>query len=194
MDSLPDEIATLKAELALARAKAAHDAATIAQQKLEIAKLKRQLYGPRSARTARLLDQMELELDELEAAATEEQARRRAGCGQDDDGRRLRAQAPRPPAVPRASAARACRGAGDLLATLLFEKFGQHQPLNRQAERYAREGVPLSLSTLRRSGRRRLLMIHRRESMPGSNASAFSAFSAFSALAISETTALSRPC
>ena len=31
---------------------------------------------------------------------------------------------------------------------LLFEKFGQHQPLNRQAERYAREGVPLSLSTL----------------------------------------------
>jgi hypothetical protein len=31
---------------------------------------------------------------------------------------------------------------------LLFEKFGQHQPLNRQAERFAREGVPLSLSTL----------------------------------------------
>ena len=31
---------------------------------------------------------------------------------------------------------------------LIFEKFGQHQPLNRQAERYAREGVPLSLSTL----------------------------------------------
>ncbi|MFZ5792832.1 MAG: IS66 family transposase [Pseudomonadota bacterium] len=34
------------------------------------------------------------------------------------------------------------------LAMLLFETFGQHQPLNRQAERYAREGVPLSLSTL----------------------------------------------
>jgi transposase len=31
---------------------------------------------------------------------------------------------------------------------LLFEKYGQHQPLNRQAERFAREGVPLSLSTL----------------------------------------------
>ena len=29
-----------------------------------------------------------------------------------------------------------------------FEKFGQHQPLNRQAERFAREGVELSLSTL----------------------------------------------
>ena len=31
---------------------------------------------------------------------------------------------------------------------ILFEKFGQHQPLNRQSERYAREGVELSLSTL----------------------------------------------
>ena len=31
---------------------------------------------------------------------------------------------------------------------LLFEKYGQHQPLNRQAERFAREGVPLSISTL----------------------------------------------
>jgi transposase len=36
----------------------------------------------------------------------------------------------------------------NLLAQILFEKYGQHQPLNRQAERYAREGVPLSLSTL----------------------------------------------
>src|SRR5579862_3186773 len=35
-----------------------------------------------------------------------------------------------------------------LLAMILFEKFGQHQPLNRQSERYAREGVPLSLSTM----------------------------------------------
>lgn len=31
---------------------------------------------------------------------------------------------------------------------VLFEKFGQHQPLNRQSERYGREGVDLSLSTL----------------------------------------------
>ena len=30
---------------------------------------------------------------------------------------------------------------------LLYEKFGQHQPLNRQTERYALEGVPISLST-----------------------------------------------
>ena len=34
------------------------------------------------------------------------------------------------------------------LAMLLFEKYGQHQPLNRQAERFAREGVPLSTSPL----------------------------------------------
>ncbi len=31
---------------------------------------------------------------------------------------------------------------------ILFEKFGQHQPLNRQAERYILEGVPISLSTM----------------------------------------------
>jgi transposase len=36
----------------------------------------------------------------------------------------------------------------NLLAMILFEKFGQHQPLNRQSERYRREGVELSLSTL----------------------------------------------
>jgi transposase len=35
-----------------------------------------------------------------------------------------------------------------LLAMILFEKYGQHQPLNRQSERYRREGVELSLSTL----------------------------------------------
>ena len=36
----------------------------------------------------------------------------------------------------------------NLLATVLFEKFGQHQPLNRQSERYGREGIDLSVSTL----------------------------------------------
>lgn len=35
-----------------------------------------------------------------------------------------------------------------LIAMVAFEKFGQHQPLNRQSERFAREGVVLSLSTL----------------------------------------------
>ncbi len=36
----------------------------------------------------------------------------------------------------------------NLLAMILFEKYGTHQPLNRQRDRYAREGVDLSLSTL----------------------------------------------
>jgi len=36
----------------------------------------------------------------------------------------------------------------NLLAMILFEKFGQHQPLNRQSERYKREGIDLSVSTL----------------------------------------------
>ena len=35
-----------------------------------------------------------------------------------------------------------------LLAMIVFEKFGQHQPLNRQAERYTLEGVPIALSTM----------------------------------------------
>ena len=34
------------------------------------------------------------------------------------------------------------------LAASMFEKYGQHQPLNHQSERYAREGVELSVSTL----------------------------------------------
>ena len=35
-----------------------------------------------------------------------------------------------------------------LLAMIVFEKFGQHQPLNRQADRYALEGAPIALSTM----------------------------------------------
>ena len=35
-----------------------------------------------------------------------------------------------------------------LLAMIVFEKYGQHQPLNRQSEHYGREGIDLSVSTL----------------------------------------------
>lgn len=45
-------------------------------------------------------------------------------------------------AVPRAWAG------PSLLAMILTEKYGQHQPLNRQSARYALEGVELSVSTL----------------------------------------------
>ena len=48
------------AELAVARAKASEDLALIAHQKLRIAKLERQIYGPRSERSARLIDQLAL--------------------------------------------------------------------------------------------------------------------------------------
>jgi transposase len=62
-----------EAELAVARAKASDDQALIAHQQLRIEKLTRQLYGPRSERTSRLLDQIELQFEELESSATEDE-------------------------------------------------------------------------------------------------------------------------
>jgi transposase len=62
-----------EAELAVARAKASDDHALIANQQLQIEKLRRQLYGPRSERTSRLLDQIELQFEELESSATEDE-------------------------------------------------------------------------------------------------------------------------
>ena len=79
-ESLPDDVAALKAaliaerarrlevaaELAVAQAKASEDMALIAAQKLRIAKLERQVYGQRSERSARLIDQLALELGDPE--------------------------------------------------------------------------------------------------------------------------------
>src|ERR1700712_1930639 len=61
------------AELAIAHAKASDDMAMIAHQKLRIARLERQLYGPRSERSSRLIEQMALQFEELEASATEDE-------------------------------------------------------------------------------------------------------------------------
>src|SRR6266446_3641361 len=86
-DAPPDDIAALKealtterakaldiaAELAVAHAKASEDSALIAQQKLRIAKLERQIYGQRSERSSRLVDQLALTFEELEASATEDE-------------------------------------------------------------------------------------------------------------------------
>ncbi len=217
---LPDDIDALKAalvatriELATARAQASDDQALIAHLKLMIAKLNRDRFGPRSERTARLLDQLELQLEELEASATEDELAAEAAAAKTTNvaafTRKRPARKPFPEHLPRerviepAPTTCACCG-GDrlrklgedvtetleviprqwkviqhvrekftcrdcekisqapapfhvvargwagpsLLAMILFEKFGQHQPLNRQAERYAKEGVPLSLSTL----------------------------------------------
>ena len=40
------------------------------------------------------------------------------------------------------------RAGPDLPATIMHSKFGEHQPLNRHSERFAREGIELSVSTL----------------------------------------------
>jgi transposase len=226
LPSVPDDIDALKAaliaaraeaaavgaELARARAATANDHSLIAHLKVEIEKLRRAIYGPRSERTARLLDQLELQLEEAEADATEdelaaEQATRSTPVESFE--RKRPSRKPFPDHLPRervvVAAPETCPCCGSaklsklgedvtetlevvprqwkviqtvreryscrecemitqppapfhvtprgfagpsLLAMILFEKFGQHQPLNRQSERYAREGVDLSLSTL----------------------------------------------
>src|SRR6185369_5068515 len=64
------EAAAAKAELARVTAIASSTEALIAHMKLEILKLRRELYGQRSERKARLLEQLELQ---LEATATEDE-------------------------------------------------------------------------------------------------------------------------
>ena len=207
------DCAHAEAKLAVARAKASDDQALIAHQQLQIAKLTRQLYGPRAERTSRLLDQIELKFEELESSASEDEIAAEMAVSKTTAvaafTRNRPARKPFPEHLPRqrvivpGPAACLCCG-GDrlrklgeditetleviprqwkviqhvrekftcrdcekisqvpapfhvtargwagpnLLAMILFEKFGQHQPLNRQAERYGKEGVPLSLSTL----------------------------------------------
>jgi len=204
-----------EAELAQARALASCTEAMIQELKLEIAKLRRDKYGISSERRARLIDQLELQLEELEAAATED-ALAAEQVGDADATSTVRAfmrrkpvRKPFPAHLPRERVVvaaptncdccgsdrivkmgedvtetleviprqwkviqtvrekftcRACekisqppapfhaipRGwAGpQLIAMIAFDKYGQHQPLNRQSERIAREGIELSLSTL----------------------------------------------
>ena len=226
-DDLPDDIAALQAaliaereraarveaELAVAKARASDDQAVIAHQRLQIEKLTRQIYGQRSERTVRLLDQIELAFEELESSAAEDEIAAERAVARTTNvlafTRKRPARQPFPEHLPRERVVEpgptqclccgsprlrklgeditetleviprqwkviqhvrekfTCRDcekisqapapfhvlargwAGpSLLAMILFEKFGQHQPLNRQADRYAREGVPLSLSTL----------------------------------------------
>jgi transposase len=187
--------------------------ALIAHLKLEIEKLRRAVYGNRSERKNRLLEQMELRLEELETAAAEDELAAEQAAAQCQTARsfqrkrpsrkpfpehlpRERVVIPAPASCPCCGSAklsklgedvtetleviprrwkviqtvrekfscRACetitqppapfhvtpRGfAGpNLLAMILFDKFGQHQPLNRQSDRFAREGIDLSVSTL----------------------------------------------
>src|ERR1700747_2429758 len=68
---LAERAARLEAEAKLANARA--EAALITYYKLEIEKLRRALYGSRSERKARLLEQMEIQLEDLEEAAAEDE-------------------------------------------------------------------------------------------------------------------------
>ncbi len=221
-DSIPDDVEALKAmlrdrdaELAQARATASNATALIAHLQLSIEKLRRELYGVRSERKARLLEQMELELEELEAdaAADDLAAEQKAEAAKTTAvrafSRKKPSRQPFPAHLPRErivlagpTACACCGGTRlhklgedvtetleivprqwkvvqhvrekftcrdcekvsqapapfhplprgflgpSLLAMILFEKYGQHQPLNRQSVRYAHEGVDLSLSTL----------------------------------------------
>jgi transposase len=206
------ELAQARAEASSARAEASNAEALIAHLRLTIEKLKRDLFGPRNERKARLINQLELELEELEAGASEDEvaAEKAAATTQVRAfSRRKPARQPFPAHLPReriivpGPTACACCGskrlaklgedvtetlevvprqwkvvqhvrekfscrdcekisqarapfhvlprgfAGpSLLAMILFEKYGQHQPLNRQSDRYAREGIDLSVSTL----------------------------------------------
>jgi transposase len=74
-DSLPNNIETLKAALIETRAKLVGAEALIEHLQLVIAKMKREMFGPRSERSQRLIDQLELQLEELAAAAAENEAK-----------------------------------------------------------------------------------------------------------------------
>jgi transposase len=80
-DALPDDIDALRAALAAeqtarreAEARASGAEAMVAHLKLMIAKLKHEQFGASSERGRKLIDQMELELEELEAKAAEDAA------------------------------------------------------------------------------------------------------------------------
>ena len=202
-----------EARAAAAEAKVSDAQAQIAALTLMIEKLRRALYGRRSERSERLLGQLELELDELSASATEDDLTAETTPGHTTKvkgfERRRASRKPFPEHLPRervvVPAPESCTCCGsqrlskvgedvtetlevvprqwkviqtvrekftcrnceklsqppapfhavprgwagpNLLATIVFEKYGQHQPLNRQSERYAREGVELSISTL----------------------------------------------
>jgi transposase len=74
-EHLPEEIAALKAALIETRAKLAGAQAMIVHQQLVIEKMKREMFGPRSERSQRLIDQLELQLEELAAAKGEDETK-----------------------------------------------------------------------------------------------------------------------
>ena len=68
-----EEWEVARGEAAGEKGQVAEDQALIAHRKLQMAKLKRERFGTSAERTSRLLDQLELQLEELEASATEDE-------------------------------------------------------------------------------------------------------------------------
>jgi transposase len=215
-----DDIETLRTALAAAHAarlaaeaRASGAEAMVEQLKLLIAKFKRDKFGQSSER-ARHLDQLEFQLEELEATATEDALAAAAAAAKatsvpvSNFERRKPVRAPLPAHLPRERvvipapcscpscggklaklgedvtetleviprqwkviqtvrekfSCRSCetitqppapfhpiargRAGPSLLAMILHGKFGNHLPLNRQSESFAREGIDLDVSTL----------------------------------------------
>ena len=121
IDSLPDDLeraARIDAEAkatsaAAAAARAAANVssaeALIAHLKLAIEKMRRELYGSRSEHGRKLLDQMELELEDVEAAAAEDEIAAKMGAARAGGAatlvpahaRRKPVRKPFPPHLPR---------------------------------------------------------------------------------------------
>src|SRR5262249_15440792 len=80
-DHLPDDNDALKAALTETRAKLVGAQALIEHLQLVIAKMQREMLGPRSERSQRIVDQMELQLEELAAASAEDEANTEAAAG-----------------------------------------------------------------------------------------------------------------
>ena len=74
-DQIPDDIDALKAALIDTRAKLSGAHALIEHLQLVIAKMKREIFGPRSERSRRLIEQLELQLEELAAATAEDETK-----------------------------------------------------------------------------------------------------------------------
>src|ERR1700752_1647958 len=87
---LPDDKDALKAALIEARAKLSGAEAMIEHLRLVIAKMKREMFGPRSERSQRLIDQLELQLDELVAGLAEDAAKSEEGSGTTVEGHNRR--------------------------------------------------------------------------------------------------------
>ena len=81
-DEAITRLSSVSHELATERAQRSDDQALIAHMKLVIAKMKREKFGPRSEKSQRLLDQMEFQLEELEASATEDELAAELGDSQ----------------------------------------------------------------------------------------------------------------